>query len=150
MVLDYTLTNPDRACPPGRRAQNVQSSNTVLHETHGRRTLQQRGQHSGPTSNFTPTRCPHLRRTVQLGQKAYSWTVRETGQILTGDMAAAPRYMEARLSKLALDVVFNTKTTDGNCPRRRTGPIRYPSNSSCWPRSRRLAVGLSPKSCHTT
>ena len=34
------------------------------------------------------------------------------GNILTGDRAAAPRYIEARLSKFALDVVFNPKTTD--------------------------------------
>lgn len=34
------------------------------------------------------------------------------GNILTGDGAAAPRYIEARLSKFALDVVFNPKTTD--------------------------------------
>ena len=34
------------------------------------------------------------------------------GNILTGDRAAAPRYIEARLSKFALDVVFNPKTTE--------------------------------------
>lgn len=50
---------------------------------------------------------------VQLGQKDLlidcqgNW-----GNILTGDGAAAPRYIEARLSKFALDVVFNPKTTD--------------------------------------
>jgi topoisomerase-4 subunit A len=33
------------------------------------------------------------------------------GNILTGDSAAAPRYIEARLSKFALDAVFNSKTT---------------------------------------
>jgi topoisomerase-4 subunit A len=49
---------------------------------------------------------------VQLGQKDLlvdcqgNW-----GNILTGDSAAAPRYIEARLSKFALDVVFNPKTT---------------------------------------
>ncbi len=49
---------------------------------------------------------------VQLGQKELlidqqgNW-----GNILTGDRAAAPRYIEARLSKFALDVVFNPKTT---------------------------------------
>ena len=49
---------------------------------------------------------------VQLGQKDLlidcqgNW-----GNILTGDGAAAPRYIEARLSKFALDVVFNPKTT---------------------------------------
>jgi len=50
---------------------------------------------------------------VQLGQKDLlidcqgNW-----GNTLTGDSAAAPRYIEARLSKFALDVVFNPKTTD--------------------------------------
>ncbi len=50
---------------------------------------------------------------VQLGQKDLlidcqgNW-----GNILTGDGAAAPRYIEARLSKFALDVVFNPKTTN--------------------------------------
>ena len=49
---------------------------------------------------------------VQLGQKDLlidcqgNW-----GNILTGDSAAAPRYIEARLSKFALEVVFNPKTT---------------------------------------
>ena len=50
---------------------------------------------------------------VQLGQKDLlidcqgNW-----GNILTGDSAAASRYIEARLSKFALDVVFNPKTTE--------------------------------------
>lgn len=50
---------------------------------------------------------------VQLGQKDLlidcqgNW-----GNTLTGDSAAAPRYIEARLSKFAKDVVFNPKTTD--------------------------------------
>lgn len=50
---------------------------------------------------------------VQLGQKDLlidcqgNW-----GNILTGDRAAAPRYIEARLSKFANDVVFNPKTTE--------------------------------------
>jgi topoisomerase-4 subunit A len=50
---------------------------------------------------------------VQLGQKDLlidcqgNW-----GNILTGDGAAAPRYIEARLSKLALEAVFNPKTTE--------------------------------------
>ena len=50
---------------------------------------------------------------VQLGQKDLlidcqgNW-----GNTLTGDSAAAPRYIEARLSKFAHDVVFNPKTTD--------------------------------------
>ncbi len=50
---------------------------------------------------------------VQLGQKDLlidcqgNW-----GNILTGDGAAAPRYIEARLSKFALETVFNAKTTE--------------------------------------
>ena len=50
---------------------------------------------------------------VQLGQKDLlidcqgNW-----GNVLTGDSAAAPRYIEARLSKFAHDVVFNPKTTE--------------------------------------
>ena len=50
---------------------------------------------------------------VQLGQKDLlidcqgNW-----GNILTGDSAAAPRYIEARLSKFALETVFNPKTTE--------------------------------------
>ena len=50
---------------------------------------------------------------VQLGQKDLlidcqgNW-----GNIITGDDAAAGRYIEARLSKFALDVVFNPKTTE--------------------------------------
>ncbi|MDR2916512.1 MAG: hypothetical protein LBV74_17075, partial [Tannerella sp.] len=50
---------------------------------------------------------------VQMGQKDLlidcqgNW-----GNILTGDGAAAPRYIEARLSKFALDIVFNPKTTE--------------------------------------
>ena len=50
---------------------------------------------------------------IQLGQKQLlidtqgSW-----GNILTGDDAAAPRYIEARLSKFALDVLFSPKVTE--------------------------------------
>ena len=50
---------------------------------------------------------------VQLGQKKLlvdcqgNW-----GNVLTGDSAAAGRYIEARLSKFAMEVVFNPKTTD--------------------------------------
>ncbi len=49
---------------------------------------------------------------VQLGQKELAIdTQGNWGNILTGDSAAAPRYIEARLSKFALDVIFNEKTT---------------------------------------
>ncbi len=50
---------------------------------------------------------------VQLGQKDLLIDMQGNwGNTLTGDGAAAPRYIEARLSKFALDVVFNPKTTD--------------------------------------
>ncbi|MEE4115192.1 MAG: DNA gyrase/topoisomerase IV subunit A [Marinilabiliaceae bacterium] len=50
---------------------------------------------------------------VQLGQKDLLIdTQGNWGNILTGDGSAAPRYIEARLSKFALEVVFNSKTTD--------------------------------------
>ena len=54
------------------------------------------------------------------------------GNILTGDSAAAPRYIEARLSKFALDVVFNPKTTewklsyDGRNEEPITLPVKFP------------------------
>ena len=50
---------------------------------------------------------------VQLGQKELLIdTQGNWGNILTGDSAAAPRYIEARLSKFALDVLFNPKITN--------------------------------------
>jgi topoisomerase IV subunit A len=70
---------------------------------------------------------------VQLGQKDLlidcqgNW-----GNILTGDGAAAPRYIEARLTKFALDVVFNPKTTewklsyDGRNKEPVTLPVKFP------------------------
>ncbi|MDR1672774.1 MAG: DNA gyrase/topoisomerase IV subunit A [Bacteroidales bacterium] len=54
------------------------------------------------------------------------------GNILTGDEAAAPRYIEARLSKFALDVAFNVKTTewmasyDGRNKEPVTLPVKFP------------------------
>ncbi|KAA6347531.1 DNA gyrase subunit A [termite gut metagenome] len=70
---------------------------------------------------------------VQLGQKDLlidcqgNW-----GNILTGDGAAAPRYIEARLSKFALEVIFNAKTTlwklsyDGRNKEPVTLPVKFP------------------------
>ena len=50
---------------------------------------------------------------VQMGQKELLVdTQGNWGNILTGDGAAAPRYIEARLSKFALEVAFNPKTTE--------------------------------------
>lgn len=70
---------------------------------------------------------------VQLGQKDLVIdTQGNWGNILTGDPAAAPRYIEARLSKFALDVVFNHKTTnwqisyDGRNKEPIALPIKFP------------------------
>jgi topoisomerase-4 subunit A len=70
---------------------------------------------------------------VQLGQKELLIdTQGNWGNIYTGDSAAAPRYIEARLSKFALDVAFNPKTTnwlasyDGRNKEPETLPIKFP------------------------
>lgn len=71
--------------------------------------------------------------TVQLGQKNLLIdTQGNWGNILTGDGAAAPRYIEARLSKFALEVLFNPKTTewklsyDGRKKEPVTLPVKFP------------------------
>lgn len=71
--------------------------------------------------------------TVQLGQKDLLIdTQGNWGNILTGDGAAAPRYIEARLSKFALEVLFNPKTTnwklsyDGRKREPVTLPVKFP------------------------
>ena len=71
--------------------------------------------------------------TVQLGQKDLLIdTQGNWGNILTGDGAAAPRYIEARLSKFALEVLFNHKTTewklsyDGRKKEPVTLPAKFP------------------------
>jgi len=70
---------------------------------------------------------------VLLGQKDLLIdTQGNWGNILTGDSAAAPRYIEARLSKFALEVAFNPKTTlwqnsyDGRHKEPVTLPIKFP------------------------
>ncbi|MFW5705973.1 MAG: DNA gyrase subunit A, partial [Bacteroidota bacterium] len=70
---------------------------------------------------------------VQLGQKELLIdTQGNWGNVLTGDSAAAPRYIEARLSKFALEVAFNPKTTkwkDSYDSRNRepvTLPVKFP------------------------
>ncbi len=70
---------------------------------------------------------------VQLGQKDLLIdTQGNWGNILTGDGSAAPRYIEARLSKFALEVLFNPKTTnwklsyDGRKKEPVTLPVKYP------------------------
>jgi len=70
---------------------------------------------------------------VQVGQKdLLIETQGNWGNTHTGDSAAAPRYIEARLSKFALDVVFNPKTTkwklsyDGRKKEPTTLPVKFP------------------------
>ena len=87
---------------------------------------------------------------VQLGQKDLlvdcqgNW-----GNILTGDDAAAARYIEARLSKFALDVVFNPKTTewklsyDGRNKEPIVLPVKFPLLLAQGTEG--IAVGLSSK-----
>lgn len=87
---------------------------------------------------------------VQLGQKNLlidcqgNW-----GNILTGDSAAAPRYIEARLSKFALDVLFNPKTTewkmsyDGRKKEPVSLPVKFPLLLAQGAEG--IAVGLSAK-----
>ena len=87
---------------------------------------------------------------VQLGQKDLlvecqgNW-----GNILTGDSAAAPRYIEARLSEFALETVFNPKTTewtmsyDGRKAEPLILPVKFPL--LLVQGSEGIAVGLSSK-----
>lgn len=87
---------------------------------------------------------------VQLGQKNLlidcqgNW-----GNVPTGDRAAAPRYIEARLSKFALDVVFNAKTTqwkpsyDGRSKEPIALPIKFPLLLAQGVEG--IAVGLATK-----
>ena len=87
---------------------------------------------------------------VQLGQKdLLVETQGNWGNILTGDGAAAPRYIEARLSKFALEVVFNAKTTiwqlayDGRKREPVTLPVKFPLLLAQGVEG--IAVGLSSK-----
>jgi topoisomerase-4 subunit A len=87
---------------------------------------------------------------VQIGQKELlidcqgNW-----GNILTGDRAAAARYIEARLTKLALDIVFNPKTTnwqssyDGRNKEPINLPMKFPLLLAQGAEG--IAVGLSTK-----
>lgn len=87
---------------------------------------------------------------VQLGQKDLlidcqgNW-----GNILTGDGAAAPRYIEARLSKFAIDTVFNPKTTewklsyDGRNKEPIALPVKFPLLLAQGVEG--IAVGLNSK-----
>ncbi len=87
---------------------------------------------------------------VQIGQKDLLVdTQGNWGNILTGDRAAAPRYIEARLSKFALDTVFNPKTTewqmsyDGRNKEPVALPVKFPLLLAQGAEG--IAVGLSSK-----
>ncbi len=87
---------------------------------------------------------------VNLGQKDLLIdTQGNWGDIRTGDSAAAPRYIEARLSKFALDVAFNAKTTewqlsyDGRKNEPVTLPMKFPLLLAQGVEG--IAVGLSTK-----
>jgi len=87
---------------------------------------------------------------VQIGQKDLLIdTQGNWGNILTGDGAAAPRYIEARLSKFANDVVFNPKTTewklsyDGRNKEPVTLPVKFPLLLAMGVEG--IAVGLASK-----
>lgn len=87
---------------------------------------------------------------VQLGQKELLIDMQGNwGNILTGDRAAASRYIEARLSKFALDVVFNPKTTewqlsyDGRKKEPINLPVKFPLLLAQGAEG--IAVGLSTK-----
>ena len=87
---------------------------------------------------------------VQIGQKELLVdTQGNWGNILTGNRAAAPRYIEARLSKFALDTVFNPKTTewqmsyDGRNKEPITLPVKFPLLLAQGAEG--IAVGLSSK-----
>ncbi len=87
---------------------------------------------------------------VQLGQKELLIDMQGNwGNILTGDRAAASRYIEARLSKFALAVVFNPKTTEwqASYDGRRKEPIDLPVKFPLLlaQGAEGIAVGLSTK-----
>lgn len=87
---------------------------------------------------------------VQLGQKEVLIDMQGNwGNIFTGDNAAAPRYIEARLSKFALDVVFSPKVTqwkpsyDGRNKEPITLPVKFPLLLAQGVEG--IAVGLASK-----
>lgn len=87
---------------------------------------------------------------VQLGQKELLIDMQGNwGNTLTGDRAAAPRYIEARLSKFAKEVVFNPKTTtwkssyDGRNKEPLTLPVKFPLLLAQGVEG--IAVGLASK-----
>jgi len=87
---------------------------------------------------------------VQIGQKELLIDMQGNwGNTLTGDRAAASRYIEARLSKFALEVVFNAKTTEwqSSYDGRRKEPVNLPVKFPMLlaQGGEGIAVGLSTK-----
>jgi topoisomerase-4 subunit A len=87
---------------------------------------------------------------IQLGQKDLLIdTQGNWGNILTGDSAAAPRYIEARLTPFALEVIFSPKVTtwlssyDGRNKEPVTFPVKFPLLLAQGAEG--IAVGLSTK-----
>lgn len=87
---------------------------------------------------------------TNLGQKELLFDIQGNwGDIRTGDRAAAPRYIEVRLSKFALDVAFNAQTTewqlsyDGRKKEPVTLPVKFPLLLAQGVEG--IAVGLSTK-----
>ncbi|MCC6599234.1 MAG: hypothetical protein IT223_01005, partial [Crocinitomicaceae bacterium] len=87
---------------------------------------------------------------VQVGQKNILLdTQGNWGNIYTGDSAAAPRYIEVRLNKLAQDIAFNPKTTnwlasyDGRNKEPETLPMKFPLLLALGVEG--IAVGLACK-----
>ena len=87
---------------------------------------------------------------TQLGEKDLLIDLQGNwGNILTGDVAAAPRYIEARLSKFALEVIFNPKITewkssyDGRNKEPVTLPVKFPL--LLFMGAEGIAVGLASK-----
>lgn len=87
---------------------------------------------------------------VQIGQKDLLIDMQGNwGNTFTGDSAAASRYIEARLSKFSLDVIFNPKTTkwlasyDGRNKEPETLPVKFPLLLAQGAEG--IAVGLSCK-----
>ncbi len=86
---------------------------------------------------------------VQMGQKELLIDMQGNwGNTLTGDSAAAPRYIEARLSKFGSHVVFNAKTTewipsyDGRNKEPVLLPVKFPLLLAQGAEG--IAVGISP------
>jgi DNA gyrase/topoisomerase IV subunit A len=153
MVLGVCFVrNPRKGSTLRKRwAETGSAPYSARHEGNGRRAFQQSGQHYWANHAVPPARrCLNWRC---LGSAWAKDLLVETqgnwGNLLTGDGAAAPRYIEARLSKFALDVVFNPKTTnwqlayDGRKREPVTLPVKFPLLLAQGVEG--IAVGLSSK-----